>query len=157
MKLPITLSSIAVGTLLLAATGCGKKDDASTSGIPTQDAAADVAKKATATAQGQTEVVRRTAPDAAAAAQTGAVAATNTAPDAATTAQASAATDKAQGIIDQAKSLLADNKASDALTSLKGLSGVQLTSDQQSAVQSLKDQIQKALAAKATGGLLPAK
>jgi hypothetical protein len=152
MKTPITLFA-AVCCLLLAA-GCNKESQSS------ENSPANAADKATATAQGQTEVVvKQTTQDAAATAPTQPAAATNLAQDAGTAAQAQApaATDKAQGVIDQAKKLLADNKASEALTSLNGLSSLQLTPDQQSAVQNLKDQIQKALAAKATGGLLPTK
>ena len=68
-----------------------------------------------------------------------------------------ATTSKVQGIIDQAKKLMSENKMSEALTTLKGLDGQQLTPDQQTLVESLKAQIQKALdAAKSAGGLLPA-
>ena len=155
MKLTITLSAVILSTIFLTSTGCGKKEDASAPNPPTQGAVADTANKATATAQGQTEVVNKTAQDAATTASTQAAAVTNQVQGAAATAPAAA--DKAQGIIDQAKKLLADNKASEALTSLKGLNGLQLTPEQQSAVQSLKDQIQKALAGSAVGGLLQPK
>ena len=68
---------------------------------------------------------------------------------------------KAQGLIDKAKNLVADGKFSDATTVLQQLTGLSLTEEQKKLVDGLKDQIQKALAAKAAadaagaaGGLL---
>jgi hypothetical protein len=56
---------------------------------------------------------------------------------------------KTQGFIDKAKSLIAEGKLSDASTVLQQLAGLSLSSDQQKLVDALKEQIQKALAAKA--------
>lgn len=69
---------------------------------------------------------------------------------AAATTAASDATAKANTIIDQAKALIGQNKYSDALTSLGSLSGLKLTAEQEKIVAGLKEQIQKAMAAKAT-------
>ena len=64
---------------------------------------------------------------------------------------------KAQELIDKAKNLVAEGKFSDASSVLQQLTGLSLTSEQQKLVDSLKEQIQKALAAKAAenaaGGL----
>lgn len=56
---------------------------------------------------------------------------------------------KTQGFIDKAKSLIAEGKLSDASTVLQPLAALSLSSDQQKLVDALKEQIQKAMAAKA--------
>ena len=57
---------------------------------------------------------------------------------------------KSQGFIDKAKGLIAEGKLSDASTVLQQLAGLSLSSDQQKIVDALKEQMQKALVAKAT-------
>jgi hypothetical protein len=56
---------------------------------------------------------------------------------------------KTQGFIDKARNLVAEGKLSDASSVLQQLAGLSLGSDQQKLVDTLKEQIQKALAAKA--------
>jgi len=56
---------------------------------------------------------------------------------------------KTQGLIDKVKSLIAENKFTDASSVLEQLSGQSLSADQAKLVDSLKEQIQKALTAKA--------
>lgn len=64
-----------------------------------------------------------------------------------------AAQAKAQEVIDQAKKLVSENKFTDALSLLQQkLAGLQLTPEQQKLVDSLKEQIQKAIASSATKG-----
>lgn len=63
-----------------------------------------------------------------------------------TTAAASA---KAQGLIDKARSLIAENKYQEASAVIQELSGHKLTAEQQKLVDGLKEQLQKALAGKA--------
>jgi hypothetical protein len=66
------------------------------------------------------------------------------------TPAATATIDQAQSQIDKAKSLLADNKYAEALTALKELSAMKLTPDQQTMVDGLKAQVEKAMQAQAT-------
>jgi hypothetical protein len=72
------------------------------------------------------------------------------------------ANDQAASIIDQAKALVGQNKYTEALSSLQQLSGMKLSDSQTAIVTTLKEQIQKAMAAKtatdagsAVGNLLP--
>ncbi len=72
-----------------------------------------------------------------------------------------AASSPAQGILDRVKGLVAEQKYSEALTTLSELSNTSLTSEQQNMVKQLKTQISSAMAAKAgsdglksVGGLL---
>lgn len=148
MKTSIVFSALSAA-LLFAGSGCSKKEDA-ISAPPAAESAPTVADKVIATAQGQTEVVKKAVQDAAANVQS----------------QAAAANDKAQGMIDQAKQLVSENKFSEAMAALNGLANQQLTPEQQSLVAKLKEQIQKAMqgattvkdeAAKAVGGLLQPK
>ena len=60
--------------------------------------------------------------------------------------QAQAAEQQAQGLIDRAKAYVADQKYPDALSTLNQLTGIKLTDSQQKLVDSLKAQIQAALA-----------
>ena len=73
---------------------------------------------------------------------------------------ASAAADT-QSLIDKAKSLIADNKYTEAMDLLKKLSSMQLTPEQKKMVDDLMAQVQKAMAGaaaseatKSVGGLL---
>jgi hypothetical protein len=77
---------------------------------------------------------------------------------------AAAVQNQSQGLIDKAKAYIADKKYTEALDSLKNLSNLKLTADQQKVVDDLKAQIEKAMASdaasgatKAVGGLLDGK
>jgi hypothetical protein len=155
MKFKTTLFA-AVGCALVLASGCSKKDESPPPTPASKESvgvtATNVAGKAAAPVAAQTEAAKQAVQ----------AAATNI------QAQAAGATNRVQGIIEQARKLLAENKPSDALALLNGLTGQQLSPDQQSLVQSLKDQIQKAVegaakakatseATKAVGGLLQPK
>ena len=160
MKTRITLLTAAVCGCLMAATGCGKTESPpAPPASGTNPPSAGTVQKIVDTAQAQTEVVTRKVEDATAAAQAQADAAK---------AQADAASAKVQGLIDQARTYLGENKTSEALALLNQLSGQKLSTEQQSLVQGLKDQVQKAIegaakakatdeATKAVGGLLPPK
>ena len=76
--------------------------------------------------------------------------------EAAKVVDAAKATDntQAQGLIDKAKTLVAEGKYSDAASTLQQLTGQTLSADQTTLVASLKEQIQKALAAGGVGDLL---
>lgn len=157
-----TLNTVLVATcaLLVGATGCGKKEEPpappATPPSASQQPASPV-KTAVDAAQAQTQVVKEQAKEATTTVQ---AQATNV------QTQAAAAMAKAQGLIDQAQTFIAEKKWSEALTSLNQLTGQKLTTEQQSLVQRLKEQAQKALeavtkaaatneAAKAIGGLVP--
>ncbi len=68
-----------------------------------------------------------------------------------------AASNQAQGIIDKAKGLVANQKYQDALATLQQLTGLSLTVEQQKIVDGLKAQVQstlaKATASEATSAL----
>lgn len=170
MKNQIT-TFIVVCTLLLTLNGCSEREGAATTPSQTSgDNAADVIQKATATAEAQTEVVKAKSVDAPAnvPAQSEAAAAQIEAAAVAAKAQVDAQTSQAQGLIDQAGKLLGENKWSEALALLNQVSGKSLTPEQQSLVQSLTGQVQKAgetaaktravdEATKSVGGLSPTK
>lgn len=65
--------------------------------------------------------------------------------------QPNAAAAQSQGLIDKAKSYVADQKYQDALTTISQLSASNLTANQQKLVDALKAQIQAAMA-KTSGG-----
>jgi hypothetical protein len=111
--------------------GCGNQDTPATTGDAQKAAApaADAMKQTADSAKAAAETVAAEAPKAADAATAGNV----------------------QEWIDKAKSLVAENKFSEASSVLQQLAGQPLTAEQQKLVDALKEQIQKALAAKATG------
>jgi hypothetical protein len=135
MKLDHILLPLAAA-LAFSLAGCSKQDS-------TPPPAAEDAQKAAAPAA---DTLKQTTDSAKAAAETAVSDTTKQAQDA-----AAATTSKAQEWIDKAKSLIAENKFSEASSVLQQLAGQPLTAEQQTLVDSLKEQIQKALAAKATG------
>ena len=150
MNLKLSLfGSVSVAVLL--ASGCSKSDSAATS-APAQPApeAQGMVQKATATAQAQTEVVRRKAVE----------------PVINAEAQEDAAISKSQNLLTQAKGYIGQGKWSEARAALNQLNGQTLTPEQLTLLQSLKDQAQTGAAAsaqsaaateakKADGNLIP--
>jgi hypothetical protein len=126
-----------VAALALGLAGCSKNE-------PVTPAAGDVSNTAGSIAVAATNVVAEVTNTAAAmstAAAMNATAATNAVDNS-----------KIQGLIDKAKSLVAETNLTDASSVLQQLTGQSLTDEQQKLVDSLKDQIQQAIAAKAAGG-----
>ncbi len=136
----ISLTIAAAITLGLA--GCSRNEpatsgaeDASKAAVSAADAAAKITDAANAGAGKAAEAAKAEAAKAADAAKAEvAKVADNT---------------QAQGLIDKAKSLIAEGKLSDASSVLQQLTGQTLSGDQTKLVATLKEQIQKALTANA--------
>lgn len=149
MKYKLIISSLSMSAALVMLAGCSKEE---TPAPPATPEAPKAAQSLPADAAKAVDAVKDTAKQ--------------TADQA--TAQVKAAQDQAQqqaqGLIDRAKSLVADQKYQDALSSLGQLSSLKLTADQQKMVDDLKAKIQAALAkatatdpASALGGALGGK
>jgi hypothetical protein len=154
----IILPLMAVTALALGLASCGK-NESSTSVSDDMNKAADTAKTEAANSADAAKAEAARVADAAKveAAKTADAAKVEAAKvEAAKVDAAKATTDakaedsaKSQGLIDKARSLVADGKYSDATSILQQLTGHTLSSDQQKLVDALKEQIQKAIAAKA--------
>lgn len=130
--------------------GCGKQESQTP---PAVSESRPSVEKAVSDAQKQAESQKATAQSTAAEAE-------KAVGDAAATASS-----QAQGMIDKVKTLIAEKKYNDAMTTIKELSALKLTPEQQKLVDDLKAQVQKALtssaaedatkkASEAAGGLL---
>ena len=121
-----------VAVVALIATGCKKETPVEKAVSETKEAAGSVADAAKNLAGNAADAVKEAAGKAKEAGEKA----------------VAAATDKAQELIDKAKSLVSEGKYQDALTSLNGLSSLSLSESQQKAVDSLKSQIQEAISKK---------
>lgn len=133
-RISLTLAA----ALALGLASCGKNESVTT----TTDDANKAAASAAAAAAKTPEAAKAEAAKAADAAKAEAA-----------KAEAAKAADnsKAQELIDKAKGLVAENKFADASSVLLQLARQSLSGEQQKLVDGLKEQIQKALAAKAVG------
>jgi hypothetical protein len=128
------LITSAACALLLAASGCSRKEEAGASSGSSSQSGVDAAgtlQTAVATAEAKTEVVKQKVEQATTNLQ----------------GQAAAATTQVQGLIDKAKQLLGEGKWSDARALLNQLTGQSLSPELQSSVQALKEQVEKAATA----------
>jgi cell division septum initiation protein DivIVA len=127
MKTPRVLVPLVAAALLIWVTGCEKKE------ATVQDQAKTMADEASDAAKKGAEAVQETA--------------AKVASDVAEKAKevAAPASNKAQELIDAASKLVGEGNYQDALAKLKELSGEKLSATQQSLVDALKAQIQKAL------------
>lgn len=121
--------------------------EAAHTAVAARNEAANIAEAAKSAATQTTEPAKT---EAAKAAEAASAQAAKTA-DGAKTAEAAKAPDKGkvQELIDKAKSLIAENKLSDASSVLQQLAGRPLSGEQTKLVDGLKEQIQQALVAKA--------
>ena len=149
------ISFTLAATLALGLAGCNKSepavtttDDAAKAAETARIEAAKVADVAKAEAAKNAETARAEAAKTADAAK---AEATRTAEEAKAQAAKTAEGGIVQGLIDKAKNLIAENKFSDASGVLQQLTGMTLSADQTKLVDSLKEQIQKALVAQAAG------
>lgn len=134
------LTGVCVIAALLVLAACTKKEEPK----PATDVGANAMSTGAADMQ---KSVSKAASDTKTAVQGAAADAQKLATETAAAAQA-----KAQGVIDQAKSLVNSGKYTDAMTLLQQkLTGLQLTPDQQKLVDEVKAQIQKALESAAKG------
>jgi hypothetical protein len=151
MKMKYALLGLTLSGLLVVTGGCSKSEPAPSASevdkaIKEENAA--VAKSADKTAETPKPVIQQAADAVAQATNVGARMAVDTA---AKMAVAPAATEaQAQGLIDQAKTMVSQNKYQGAVDTLKKLSSLKLTPEQQTVVDGLKAQIQKYMASQAT-------
>lgn len=148
MKTKTFLTLLTATALLGTAVGCKKEEPAAKAVESTKEAAGDIGSAVKDLAEKGVDKTK----EGAAAVKAGAEKAVEAVKAEAKSLTASAG-DQAQDLITKAQGLVNAGKYQDALTALNNLKGLKLTDAQQKLVDSLKAQVQKALADKAAGGL----
>lgn len=129
MKTQKIILTLVAATLTVWATGCKKEETSLTDSV--KEAASDAANATKDAADTVADKTKEVAGKAADAAKEAVV----------------PANEKAQDLIDQATKLVSEGKFSEAMTKLKAASSEKLSAAQQSVVDGLKAQIEKALSA----------
>lgn len=131
---PYTVSVLAVTAAFALVAGCSKQDSTiSTTTSEAEKATGSMAEKLKDTAEAAKTTAEKAAGGVAKQAETAATAVSGT----------------AQTLIDKARGLVTEKKYQEALTALGQLSDLKITDEQKKMVESLKTQIQKALAGQA--------
>ncbi|MEY4387767.1 MAG: hypothetical protein RLY20_3050 [Verrucomicrobiota bacterium] len=155
-KLTLCTSLIAALTLFVGCDNSNKPTTPTTNNTPAAAPAPTAAPAPAETAKPVETAVKavNTTVDATKTAVEKTVTDTKAAATTAATTTVADVTAKFNSIVDQAKTLLGQNKYTDAMNTLQQLANFKLTAEQEKVVSDLKAQIQKAMASKTVSNLL---
>jgi len=163
MKTERIVATLALTSLIAIVAGCGQKDQTASTEATTESKTESTLSSVSAAASEAKETAKQAATEVKQTAEKVAADVKQTAQETTAAAGNKIATLKAeaQNLIDKTKTLINDQKYQDALNSLKQLSNLSLTPEQQKTVNDLKAQLEKIMssqvvtnAASALNGLL---